>query len=630
MSYLYSQEARERISALGTMMITEFIEEVPHAFRKSFFDRQASIPGFRRGSPPEFKEKQRRLIGHLAHPQPGHKSEADWQAFASLWVAWAKSRLDSAFPTADTPPQLADAGAGFFKRLAELYPDASRETVERLATYSGFAEDPAMQAALNSFHPASTLARDRMIDGLPGRLDKIEGYFDLAETAAEEIAERIDQLELTATVTTEAVEQMTANLSGVHKDIAEWRTALQSVDLRLEQVSELAQSTGSAQQEASTALADSDVRGELISERVSALAAQVEDLVAERARVLVLEEALAILNARGLDWDAAAANLASLHARVNTQESRVVGPSHEVGGQSRVRLIENEATGPFVEINSIEVACQVIANNLQASGVVKREANSYARHILAAIICGQLIQFKGSTADLIADAVAAAVGGAIFHEWRVPVGLVSEDAATDCLEVVAESSGCLLLKGANRSAFEVYGSAIRDVVARRQFATSVNSRLVLIASWTHGPAAFPDGGTLSELGPVFDTDEFAMRGLSAQMPLMQFGQLTVDDWKALHNQAENTPLALLSTLRERLGQVDFAPGNLWLRIADRAYAQLRLVLQGPSERALHTVMKQWALPWAQSLGGPVEALTRSTTELLSDIDADAVHAESVE
>lgn len=222
---------------------------------------------------------------------------------------------------------------------------------------------------------------------------------------------------------------------------------------------------------------------------------------------------------------------------------------------------------------------------------------------MAAIICGQLIQFKGSTADLIADAVAAAVGGAIFHEWRVPVGLVSEDAATDCLEVVAESSGCLLLKGANRSAFEVYGSAIRDVVARRQFATSVNSRLVLIASWTHGPAAFPDGGTLSELGPVFDTDEFAMRGLSAQMPLMQFGQLTVDDWKALHNQAENTPLALLSTLRERLGQVDFAPGNLWLRIADRAYAQLRLVLQGPSERALHTVMKQWALPWAQSLGG---------------------------
>ena len=106
MSYLYSQEARERISALGTMMITEFIEEVPHAFRKSFFDRQASIPGFRRGSPPEFKEKQRRLIGHLAHPQPGHKSEADWQAFASLWVAWAKSRLDSAFPTADTSPQL--------------------------------------------------------------------------------------------------------------------------------------------------------------------------------------------------------------------------------------------------------------------------------------------------------------------------------------------------------------------------------------------------------------------------------------------------------------------------------------------------------------------------------------------
>lgn len=79
--------------------------------------------------------------------------------------------------------------------------------------------------------------------------------------------------------------------------------------------------------------------------------------------------------------------------------------------------------------------------------VVKNDANRYARHILAAVISGQLIQFKGSTADLIADAVAAAIGGAIFHEWRVPVGLLSENAAADCLEVVYESSGCLLLKG---------------------------------------------------------------------------------------------------------------------------------------------------------------------------------------
>lgn len=630
MSYLYSQEARERITALGITMITEFIEEVPHAFRKSFFDRQASIPGFRRGSPPEFKEKQRRLIGHLVHPQPGQKGEADWQAFASLWVAWAKSRLDSAFPAPVKTSQAADTGAGFFKRLADLYPDASREMVERLAAYSGFAEDPAMQAALNSFHPASTLARDRMIDGLPGRLDKIEGYFELAETAAEETAERIDQLEVTATATTEAVKQMTGSFTGVDQDIAELRTALQSVTDRLQQLNELAQSMARAQQEVSGALARSDIRGEHMSTTVNSLVAQVGDLVADRPQVLAFEEALTTLSARIPDWEVTVATISALRERLDDHDFRVAKLRDETSGHARIRLIENEATGPFVEVSSVDVAAKVIANNLQACGVVKNDASRYARHILAAVISGQLIQFKGSTADLIADAVAAAVGGAIFHEWRVPVGLLSEDAATDCLEVVSESSGCLLLKGANRSAFEVYGTAIRDLVARRQFTLTVDTRLVLIASWTHGPAAFPDGGTLSELGPVFDTDEFAMRGISAQVPVMQFGQRVVEDWKALHSPAETTLLALPSTLRERLAQVDFIPGNLWLRVADRAYAQLRLLSPGPSERALHAVLKQWALPWAQSLGGPVEALTRNATELLSEIDVQAVQAERVE
>ncbi|MFK3722346.1 hypothetical protein ACI2KE_00640 [Pseudomonas monteilii] len=626
MSYLYSQEARERISALGVTMITEFIEEVPHTLRKPVFDRQASIPGFRRGSPPEFKEKQRRLIGHLVHPQPGQKGEADWKAFANLWVAWARSRMDSVFPVPDTT----DTGAGFFKRLAELYPNVPRETVERLAAYSGFTDAPGMQAVLNSFHPASTLARDRMIDGLPGRLDKIEGYFELAETAAEETAERIDQLENTATATGKAIKQLTGSLAGVVPDIEDLRTALQSATDRIQHLSDVAQATAEAQQSVSQVLMRSELHDEQVSAVLDSLATQVANLVAERAQVQVLAEALDSLSARVPDWEVAATNMAALRERLNEHDFRDSRPRHDISEPARVRLIENEAPGPFVEVSSVDVAWKVIANNLQACGVVKNDANRYARHILAAIIAGQLIQFKGSTADLIADAVAAAIGGAIFHEWRVPVGLLSEDAATDCLEVVRDSSGCLLLKGANRSAFEVYGSAIRDLVARRQFSLTDDTRLVLIATWTHGPAAFPDGGTLSELGPVFDTDEFDMRGAAAQVPLMQFGQRIAEDWVVLHGPAENTRLTLPSTLRERLAQVNFVPGKLWLRVADRAYAQLRLLSAAPAERTLHAVLTQWALPWARSLGGPVEALTCSATELRSEIDALAAQTERVE
>lgn len=172
----------------------------------------------------------------------------------------------------------------------------------------------------------------------------------------------------------------------------------------------------------------------------------------------------------------------------------------------------------------------MIASNLLAVGVTKGAAVSVARQTVAALIAGQMVQFSGSLADMAADAVAAAIGGPTYHEWRVPVGLVSDEAASNCVEVVAESSGCLLLKGANLSAFEVYGAAVRDIVMRRQFSASSNGRLALIASWAQGPAAFPNGGTLAELGPVFDTDTLPMRGVSAKLPQLTFGSLMKKAW----------------------------------------------------------------------------------------------------
>ena len=73
MSYQYSQEAKQRISALGQTVVAEFIEEIPHGLRKTIYNRLPRIQGFRPGTPPEFKERQKRLIGHLIHPQTSLK-----------------------------------------------------------------------------------------------------------------------------------------------------------------------------------------------------------------------------------------------------------------------------------------------------------------------------------------------------------------------------------------------------------------------------------------------------------------------------------------------------------------------------------------------------------------------------
>ena len=149
MSYYYSQEARVRISAFDQQSLTEFIEEVPHSYRKSCYDRMTAIDGFRSGTPTDFKAKQKRLISHLLHPLGGQKSEADWKAFANFWVEWARNHLHKDFPAGDKLPPANDAGPLFLAKLVERFPDAPRETVERLIAFSGFADHADTQTELS-------------------------------------------------------------------------------------------------------------------------------------------------------------------------------------------------------------------------------------------------------------------------------------------------------------------------------------------------------------------------------------------------------------------------------------------------------------------------------------------------
>ncbi|KSL25936.1 hypothetical protein [Pseudomonas aeruginosa] len=271
MSYQYSQEARDRISAFGQIAITEFIEEIPHGIRKIFYDRQPAIQGFRRGSPPEFKEKQKRLVGHLIHTQPGQKGVADWSTFASLWEAWARNRLGTTFPPSDISSATPDAGPVFLTGLAELFPDAARESLERLLDFSGFADSPEAKVALGRFRPASTLARDLMIDALPGRLHKIEGYFEIAEAAAEEVAERIDQLESETDILAKGIREVVLSVDKSQGDVKELRVALERVAERASGLEEAVDTLGVARQEITKVIAAADARAEQFHHSMEAL-----------------------------------------------------------------------------------------------------------------------------------------------------------------------------------------------------------------------------------------------------------------------------------------------------------------------------------------------------------------------
>lgn len=623
MSYQYSQEARDRISTLGQIAITEFIEEIPHGIRKIFYERQPAIQGFRRGSPPEFKEKQKRLVGHLIHTQPGQKGAADWSTFASLWEAWGRNRLGTTFPPSDISSATPDAWPVFLTGLAELFPDAARENLERLFDFSGFADSPEAQVALGRFRPASTLARDLMIDALPGRLHKIEGYFEIAEAAAEEVAERIDQLESETGILAKGIADVVSSVDKSQGDVKEFGAALERVAARAGRLEEAVDTLGVARQEITEVIAAADARAEQFHHSLEALTVQGSAWDKTQAEVSALKQLIDALCAQESEWNLAATAVGHLAERIDILEVAVAKGGNGTATKPQVRLFEVESPGPIVEIHSVKGACELIACNLQACGVMKGAAITTAREILAALSAGQMVQFSGSISDLVADAVAAAIGGQTFHEWRVPVGLVSDEAAIDCLEVVSETSGCLLMKGANRSAFEVYGTAIRDVITRRQFSLPSYQRLSLIAAWTQGPATFPDGGTLAEIGPVFDTDNFSMRGVSAKLPELKFGHLVRNSWDQIDGFDDDSPRAVVSELKELIEESSFVPGNLWTRMVDRAYSRLRTIPGGSSEEDLHSVLTLWALPWAKATAGPVEDIARIAGRMLAELQAEA-------
>lgn len=627
MSYYYSQEARARISMFDQQSLTEFFEEVPHSYRKSSYDRMTAIDGFRSGTPTDFKAKQKRLISHLLHPLGGQKSEADWKAFANFWVEWARYHLHKDFPAGDKLPPANDAGPLFLAKLFERFPDAPRETVERLITFSGFADHADTQTELSKFRTAAIVARDRLFEALPDRVGALEDSVESLEVTTDAFVEQFNALRLKDDNLAEELGDVSERATESTRDLAEIRAlterllaADEQLVLTVRALEENAIRAGSSAEAAQDNFRSLSEAVKVLSDRSGAWDEMATHLSA-------IENRLKPITARETAWIETTEAVARLSERLETLQSSVGTARSESPPVSQVRLFEAEPQGPLVEILSVETACDLISSNLQACGVVKGAALTVARQIIAALAAGQLIQFTGSLADVVADALAAAVGGSTYHEWRVPVGLVSDEAAAECLEIVGETSGCLALKGANRSAFEVYGSAIREVITRRQLAMSVYPRLALVASWALGPAAFPDGGTLAELGPVFDTDVLPMRGVNSRLINLKYGHLAQESWDQLEGFDSGMSGALVAELERLLDEAGFQPGNLWRRCAGRAYLRLRTAAGGSEEGDLYALLTAWALPWAKSTDGPFEDLARLAEQLMAQHQAETSHFE---
>ncbi|MBB7523285.1 hypothetical protein HEM46_018150, partial [Escherichia coli] len=288
---------------------------------------------------------------------------------------------------------------------------------------------------------------------------------------------------------------------------------------------------------------------------------------------------------------------------INTSQASEVSVTNRFTKFHEIAHYEN-----YEYLSSSEDISNRISLNLQAVGLTKNSAEKLARLTLATFVSGQIIQFSGSLADIIADAIAIAIGAPRYHIWRVPVGIISDMDAFDFIETIAESSRCLLLKGANLSAFEIYGAAIRDIVVQRQIHPTNYDHLALIATWKQGPATFPDGGMLAELGPVIDTDTLKMRGLSATLPQLKPGCLAKDKWTNIDGLHLDSVDDYVDELRALLDEAGFDGGTLWKRMIHIFYTSLIRIPNGNYIYDLYSVLSFYTLTWAKIKGGPVQKI----------------------
>lgn len=610
MSYQYSQEAKERISKLGQSEIVNFINEISPTLRRKAFGCLPKVPGFRAGHPTEIKEKQKRLIGYMFQSHPSSEERKAWKSFSLFWQFWAEEKIDKSFSMIDNLGLKENSGSIFIRELAKNFPKVARENIERLFIFSGFADDPDVINAFNLFPPAVVLARDIVIDTLPIRLDELEARISLIADNVEKKNNHIKELELKIDAFSKQFDNYFNNEKSSLKIINELQSLINSEtkqsDIANKAIDELyhfneknKQLILSLQEKLDfNALAMND-----ISEHEKLIKSMANDISEFKNALTILCDNK--IKNNELDY---VNELKKLTERIDTLEINTSQAS-EVSVTNRFTKFHEIAHYENYEyLSSSEDISNRISLNLQAVGLTKNSAEKLARLTLATFVSGQIIQFSGSLADIIADAIAIAIGAPRYHIWRVPVGIISDMDAFDFIETIAESSRCLLLKGANLSAFEIYGAAIRDIVVQRQIHPTNYDHLALIATWKQGPATFPDGGMLAELGPVIDTDTLKMRGLSATLPQLKPGCLAKDKWTNIDGLHLDSVDDYVDELRALLDEAGFDGGTLWKRMIHIFYTSLIRIPNGNYIYDLYSVLSFYTLTWAKIKGGPVQKI----------------------
>ncbi|MBO7822130.1 hypothetical protein [Burkholderia pseudomallei] len=624
MNSSFSYEAKKRIADMGAEAISEFLEEAPIAARRKVLSALPTIDGFRKNTDREFKKKSERLVAALAHaPDPKSRaSSKEWNAFAAIWCAWGQDTFHCTFPATliDYKADVEEGALSFLHKLVDRAPDGcSREDVEKLVQFSGFAITSDVSAFVAALPTRVTLVRDRTLSRLPADVKALEQSIVELERTTNDFGRqlRLVSSEASSAATTARVaSEASAEASRKLSEMERRSPVVTSADM--EKLSgQLANEAEQLERRLEQKLKATQTSKESVNHDIDTLQKALKKLTADLAEMRTSLKVAEERYQRAVDESKIQLETIS-EQKIEVATHREIANGKAIAGS--VKWMSPEVPSKPEKLADASTIFQFAKDNFLAIGIRQTDADSVARTMVAGVLSGHMVQFRGSLAEFIAIASARCLGGQRLLSWQVPLGLYDGTDADGLLQLLGDSSlhyPGVLLRGVNRSAFEIYGGAVRDLVLQSQFVRSgrLPLRSAMFATWVDGPATLPGNTALLELGPVIDADEL-MWSHASDWTAMRCGELSflLDEIHELIDGSKEQ----VSEVFNVVNALKLPRNRLW-QFAFSKYLGVLFALPGSDyKRDLATALAHWVVPWAHVNGLSREKVEHAIGEFASE------------
>ena len=207
MSLSPGPDAKARIQKLSQKELQGFFDEVPAAGMRFVASVLPTVDGFRPGSPAGIVRQKEALARRLSRPTA---NDRDFHGLYVIWRTWIGEtqanapliqelidKLEDAADNAEEPEARRFAIEQQVDSLLQQLKDESqqnrctRETIERLFTFSPFPETPASRGIIANAKAGADVERDAKFHNLPNRLDQDEHEIKAIKSDLQTLTDRV-------------------------------------------------------------------------------------------------------------------------------------------------------------------------------------------------------------------------------------------------------------------------------------------------------------------------------------------------------------------------------------------------------------------------------------------------------